>query len=68
MKFGKLINGEIHTENVDTILMTEQELYDAQQIPGPGAWEIHRGGQVIHVIVSPMPESAAATHDPVEAR
>jgi hypothetical protein len=68
MKFGRLINGEVHTENVDTILMTEQELYDAQQIPGPGAWEIHRDGRVIHVLVTPTPDSPAATHDPVEAR
>ena len=64
MKFATRINGStLETVKVDTVIMTEQELYGLQQLPGKGAYTL---GSIV-VVVKPSPEDAQATrHVPIE--
>ena len=68
MKFGKELNGEIHTQDIDRVLMSETELRDLQQIAGPGCWTVTRNGREIQIRVTPDPDEVRVLHHDVDGR
>jgi hypothetical protein len=67
MKFGAKRDREFHTvSGVDTIELSERELWDLQEIPGAGVWAINRHGKETIIRVVAEPDAVRTAHKAID--
>jgi hypothetical protein len=65
VKFARLIQGELQTENVNVIILTVAELRRLQALPHK-AHVAELDGLTLYV--TPTPDSPVLTHTPIESK